>query len=267
MANILYARASDNVAALATTITASAADAEYPAAYLVDLNPAKPGKLTTTTGSWVFAFASARRVDVVALIHHNLTAGLEVRIQGNATDAWGSPTFNQQITIPAYHEDGFSVCPFLDLTGLAGYSASGFLFWRVVVVGVNAAPVAIGEICLIGTKRTLEVNVSWGAQDGEEHPIVEHRTDHGVSTIVDLGTKWRTFAGEIDGTDVAFASRRSLFRDARGRARPWLFIPDPSVNDAWFVRFQETRDARGMMFLDRNLLGFPVEEVSRGLVL
>jgi hypothetical protein len=264
--NITYARPSDNVAGSAT-ITASADDAAYPAANLADLIASKPAKLTGTSGNWVFAFSAPQRVDLVALIHHNLTAGLDVKIQGNATNAWTSPTFSQAITIPAYQEDGFPVCPFLDLTGLSGYSTSGFQYWRLLINAANAAAVAIGDVVLAALKRTLEVNVSWGATEEEEHPLIEHVTDYGVSTIYDLGTKRRRFAGQTETTDAGLASLRSLYRDARGRARPWLLVPDPSVNEAWLVRFQETKQQRALVFLNANQLAFNVEEVSRGLAL
>lgn len=268
MGKLLYARPSDNVAPLATAVTASAGDAGYPAANLVDQDPAKPAKLTTTSGNWVFNLpVGSRRVDVVALIHHNLTAGLEVRIQGNTTDSWSSPSFNQLITIPAYHEDGFSVCPFLDLTGLSGYTTGGFQFWRVAVIGTNAANVAIGEVVLASLKRQLEVNLHWGAEDHDEHPTIEHRTSHGVVRTYDLGCKVRRLKGEVETSDAGLASLRSLHRDARGRVKPFVMVPDPDVNDAWFVRFDDTRFGRSMVFVDRShvLVGF--EELSRGLPL
>ena len=65
---------------------------------IYDGNPAKPAKLTTTTGAWRWDFGGAKQLDVAAIIHHNLTAGLNVRIQGNATDAWGAPSLDQATT-------------------------------------------------------------------------------------------------------------------------------------------------------------------------
>ncbi len=267
MSNALYSRPSDNVAANAT-ITASAADAAYPATNIADLNPAKPAKLSTTSGNWKFAFGAVQRVDIVAIIHHNLTAGLEVRIQSSAVSDFSVLQVNELITIPAYHEDAFPVCPFLDLTDKTNYSASGHQYWRVLIVGVNAAPVAIGEVLLITTKRTLSENISWGDVQEEEHPVVEHRTDHGVSTIVGLGTKWRTVSGEIDATDAGAAALLSLKRDARGRAKSFLFVLDPSVNDAWMARLVNPKLPRQSVAVNRSLVqSLAIEEISRGLPL
>ncbi len=267
MANIKYLRPSDNVAGLVTP-TASAADATYPATFLVDLNGAKPAKLTTTTGTWSWDFGvGLQRVDCVALIHHNLTAGLEVRIQSSAVSNFSALQVNTTITIPAYRSDGFSISPWLDITGVANYSASGHRYWRINVVGTNAAPVAIGEVILGSTLRTLEVNLSWGATDWEDHPITEHRSDFGVSTIYDFGTFWRTLSGEVDTTDAGWSSIQEFARAARNRARPFLLIPDPAVNDAWFCRFAETRITRAQTFLNRNQVPLVFEEVARGLPL
>lgn len=268
MANLQYQHYSDNVAPNATvTVNTGTEDTSYPAANIKDRNPAKPAKLTTTTGSWVFAFGLAQRVDIVSIIMHNITAGLEVRIQGNATNSWGAPTFNQVITIPAYRDDGFPVNPFLDLTGLSGYTTSGFLFWRVVVVGVNAAAIAIGDVWLGKLKRTLSPNINWGENQKEDRKLIEHSTDHGVDTIYDLGVTRRSIQGETDTTDATRDAIRTWWRDARGRAQAFLIIPDPAVNDAWLVRWAEPDQNVRLDLTDRNTISLQFLEVSRGLVL
>ena len=268
MANLQYQHFSDNKAPNATvTVNTGTEDAGYPAANIKDRNPAKPAKLTTTTGSWVFAFGSAQRVDIAAIIMHNLTAGLEVRIQGNATSSWGAPTFNQAFTIPAYRDDGFPVNPWLDLTGLSGYSASGFQFWRIVVVGVNAAAVAIGEVWLGALKRTLTPNISWGERQQEQRTLVEHSTDFGVDTIFDLGVTRRNLEGDIDAPDSTRDSLRIWWRDSRGRANAFLIMPDGAVNDAWMVRWANPDQEVQFDFFDRNTVNLAFQEVSRGLVL
>src|SRR5438552_2828835 len=102
MPNLIYQVPTDNLAATGTlTVQSGTEDTAYPKANIYDGNPAKPAKLTTTTGAWRWDFGSAKQLDIVAVIHHNLTAGLNVRIQGNATDAWGAPSLDQAFTIPA----------------------------------------------------------------------------------------------------------------------------------------------------------------------
>lgn len=268
MGRILYGHYSDNVAPLATwAVNTGAEDPDYLAANLVDRNPAKPAQLTGTTGSWVGSYAGAQRVDLVVLPMHNLIAGLEVRIQGNAANAWGAPTFNQAITIPAYRADLLPTGCFLDLTGLAGYNPAGFQFWRLVVVGVNSQPVKVGELLLLSTKRTMNPNVNWPVKPTQDRPIIENRTDYRVSTVYDLGTTIRRFQGDVDTTDVGWTALEAWWLDCRGRARAFTFIPDESVNVAWMGRFASTMLDPTQAITDRNTWTLDVEEVSRGLYL
>lgn len=260
---LLYAKPSDNVIADAT-ITPSTEATGYEVENLYDGNPAKPWKATATTGNIVFNFGSAQNIDLVALIHHNLTAGLEVRIQGNASDSWGSPTLNQAITIPAYDEDGFPVNPWIDLSALS----NSFQYWRLVVVGTNAANVAIGELWLVETRRELTArNLRYGLSQSTTRPLIEHTTDYGVSTIYDLGAKMRGLSGEIITTNTGLEEVKDWWDSCNGRALPTLMIFDEDVNSAQLVRWG------AMGRVDRrsnhNIATIPVafSEVSRGLVL
>jgi hypothetical protein len=261
-------RYSDNIAPSATaSVDSGTADTDYPIANAVDYNPAKPVKLTTTTGSFLFDFGVATRQDVVALIHHNLTAGLNVRYQMNATNAWGAPTVDAAFTIPAYREDLYPVNPFIDLTGVSGYSASGFRYGRVKVTGTNAAAVAIGEIVIIGTKRTMSL-LNGTVEVSEERKIVEHSTDYGVATIFDLGVTIRHMKGRVTNTAAQLSALESQWRSSRGRALPWLLVPDSTVNDAWFVRWSDAMKVIAYPDISTKAqFPFAVDEVGRGLYL
>jgi len=229
----------------------------------VDLNPAKPAKLTTATGNWVFDFTNPTTVDLVALIHHNFQAGLNVRWQGNATDAWGAPSIDQAITIPAYRENDFPNYPFLDITGIGSRT---FRFWRLVIVGTNPVVISLGEIVILGTKRTLERNISWGYVDEDDNPIIEHKTDYGVSAAAySMGTTWRTLRADVRTTDAGATSLISLSRGAFGRARPFLVIPDPLINSALFGKPVEPKLSVQREFKGTNVFSFIFQELSCGL--
>lgn len=267
MGRARYGRYSDNVAPSATvTVNAGSADPDYPATNLNDLVVARPAQLTTTTGAFSFAFLAQQRVQLVAIPHHNLSAGLEVRIQANPTDTWLAPAFNRVITIPAYRADGLPPGAWLDLTTQPGYDPAGWQYWRLAIVGVNAAPVKITEVILLATMRTLNPNISWGARRPEQRPIIENVTDYGVSTIYDLGVTKRRLEGEVDTTDAGLADISAWWQDCRGRARGCLLIPDEDVNDAWFVRWTTDLDPT-LNMVDRNTIPVGFEEVSRGLIL
>jgi len=94
----IYISIQNYVAATPTVITGSTAAANSPAS-----NLSKPGRpfmpWRTTTGgdqSAVINFAAAKVVDAVWLVRTNFTS---VRIQGNTSDSWGAPPFDQAFTI------------------------------------------------------------------------------------------------------------------------------------------------------------------------
>lgn len=265
---LIYGHASDNITPAATvTVQTGTAQAQYGPEKLVDRNPANPAKLVETSGAFLFDFGSAARVDWVLLPMHNLDAGLSVRIQGNATDSWGSPTLNTTIVIPTYREDGFPVACWKDLTGVAGYGTGGFRYWRLWIEGVNTAAVAIGEFLMFSHKRTLDPNISWGETQEEERKLVEQSTDYGVKNIYDLGTTGRIWMGDLDSPDLQRAAVQTWWRDARGRAQPFGIVPDGTVNEAAFVRFADTKLGVQLASYDRNSIRIGFEEVSRGLFL
>lgn len=263
MSELLIGRADLNVAADAT-ITASDEDADYPAEYLVDGNVARPAKLTTTTGSWVFDFGAAQRIDLVAFGPHNLTAGLSnVVFQGNATNVWSGPTLSATITIPAYRDDGQSVNPWKDLTGVSGYSASGFRYWRLNFGTANADDIAIGEIALYSAKTTLK-NFRIGVAEEDRIPAVIHQTLYEVATVYSLGLSRRRLVGETFLTEAQIATMLSWYRGGRG-ARDWhTIVLEDDVNDARFVRFDNDLT---FLRLGNGIHRVPLSmtEVSRGL--
>lgn len=265
MANLLFQKPTDNIAAAGTVaVTSGTEDTAYPAANLVDLNPAKPAKLTTTTGAWRWDFGSAVNVDFVAIIHHNLDAGLNVRIQGNAADAWGAPTIDQAITIPTYRSDEFPVNPFKDLTGIAPRS---FRYWRLVIVGVNSAAVQIGEVWISATKRTLAVNIRWNYEENDDQPLIEHLTDFHVRTVYTYGVSIRRFVAQLTTTNAGALEIYDWWRSCRGRAHPMLIALDADVNDCMMARFNMSFLKSNREFTDYNPIDLDLLEVSRGLVL
>lgn len=267
MGRAVYGHYSENVAPNATvTVQSGTEDPDYLAANLVDLNPSKPAQLTGTTGAWLLDWGAAQRVDWVLLPMHNLDAALNVRVQMNATDSWGAPTVDAAIVIPTYREDGLPVGSWLDLTAAGGYSASGFRYLRLVVVGANSAAVKVGEFLTFSRKRTLNPNISWGAQAPEQRLAQVNQTDAGVKMMYDLGTTLRTFRGELDTTDAGLAAVRSWWRDSRGPIFPWGFVFDEDVNEGVMARWGNTIDPT-LAINDRNTMPIAIEELSRGLVL
>ena len=270
-----YARPSDDLAQDAASVTASAEDTSYPAENLVSENPAKPAKLTTTTGSWVLEFGAAIAPVAAVLVYQYLDAGLEVRIQANTSDSWGAPPFNQAFTIPAKRLDGpsnqrWTVNPILELTGAPSYA-----FWRLVVVGTNSQAVVVGRLLLLSAWR--DVSIFFGGSDIEEGDApegqIEVRTELGVENIVSIGGPRRSLSGVLMGSDLYPAAMnlddaalfRALHESADGRLKPFAFRPFDEENDCWLVRFESANRARMHKAGDYSVWPCAVREVSRGL--
>lgn len=270
MATSLYGLPSGNIAPNATiTVSSGTGDSLYVPGNLANLNPAKPAKLTGTAGAWLFDFGTAVILEIIAIIHHNFLSGTTVlRVQGNATDSWSTPTLDQVVTIPTDDADGYPRNPFIDLLALLpNASDRTFRYWRVSVAS-NPVNVAVGEVLMVTSKLTFERNLQPGMGDEEEQPSITHDTDYGVTTVYHFGPKWRTWRGELILESMAAqAAFRTLYQDARGQARGFLFIPDPTVSDAWFVRFDSSRYAavRESKNLFKHTVG--LVEISRGLPL
>lgn len=270
MGVIVYARPEDNIASDATVVveggSPSIEDPEYPAENLVNLDVSNPAKLTDTAGGWVFDFGAPVTLQAVALLNHNLDTGLDVLLQGNAADAWGAPTFEEAFTIPADEADDFSVNPWLDLSA----SPQTFQFWRVWVNAANSADVAIGEVVMVETLRTLphDWQVVVGLEESEEIPDIIHQSGFGGRTAYAIGAKWKVWDG---GMAITMADDHwALARGARGRTRPWFFVPDRDVNSSYLVTFDWTGPRVTLRRVIGTLVSVPafrLREVSRGVPL
>lgn len=261
-AHLIYQWPTDQRLSGSVTITPSSADAAYPVANLYDSNPAKPFKLDATAGNIVFDFGSAVAIQLAAIVHHNLDAALDVRLQGNASNAWGAPSLDQAVTIPPDEADGFPVNPWVDLTG----GSHTFRYWRLVFP-TNSVPVQIGQLWLGAAKRSLVNNIQWGFAEKVDRRLIEHVTDYGVSTIYDLGAKVKSWSPTVRTTDAGIAAIEQWWDACHGRALPTLVVLDPAVNDARLVRFTEPAREITRQYLQDHVIQFGLREVSRGLVL
>ena len=263
-----YALPADDLAR-PIAITASAEDPGYPAAWLVTENPAQPAKLTTTSGSWVLELEAPVNLVGAALIYPQLDAGLDVRIEANTSDSWGSPPFSEAFTIPGPHPDGGVVSTLLRFVD---GETPDYAFWRLSIVGTNSTPVGIGRLMLLGAIRTFEdgTSVRWGVVEDEDYGIVEMSTELGVETVYDLGGKRRALIGEMLLRAEGAAQVQTLWRATRGRVTPWLLWPFEDVNDVYLVRWTDRALSRRLEVPDLEsgyvqLLRMQVTEVSRGL--
>ena len=262
MANIIYTHPEDNVAPDASWAIASGlGDGAYPVANLTDGIYAKPAKAASGTAITFEAnFGSPdQSIEIVAFGGQHNLAGASVKVDND------QGMTQQTLVIPANRADGQSVCPWLDLSGVANHAGS---IWTFTITGA-AAPPAVGEIALYTTKRSLPDNPLYGFSDEEVHGLIEHATDYGwVKPPYDLGFTTRTLTGlEVLGTVANIATIRDWHRACYGRVKSCLIVLDPAVNDARFVRFVESKWVHVLRYPDLHTTSFSLEEVARGPVL
>jgi hypothetical protein len=130
------------------TITASSEVASLPAANVAQAWRSKPWRSTGCASEWIkFDFGSAQAVRALVFVGHNLTSGATIKIQANATDAWGSPSIDLALT---YHAANVVYLWSSDQT---------FRYWRITIVDA-ANPegfVELGRVFL-GQTATPERN-------------------------------------------------------------------------------------------------------------
>jgi hypothetical protein len=266
----IFTRPSDNVAPDATVTIQTGTDPgddNYGPEVLVDLNPAKMAKILDVTAAWLFDFGAAQRIDLAAFIHSTIESPGTLRLQGNATDSWGAPSFNALIDVQDWLGSGTGRWPrnqWLDLTQESGYSTTGYRYWRVLVTS-NPQNVWMGQVVLSPTIRRMDPDLRWDYVRAPRKRSIVNETAFGSKTIYARNTTQYMLQGEHRMDDALFVDQEEHFYDANGVALPWLLIPDGDEPDVYFVRWVEDVYATTHHFLDVRDRKFEVEELSRGL--
>lgn len=262
-----YAYPADDLSrSTVATLTSGTQAAGYEPVRLTNDDPSYPFKVTTTTFRLLWDFGTPKPIAYVCLVHHNLIPGLS-----GVTFAQGSTAATTDVshafTIRGYGEDRFPTNEHLDLRPAVSYR-----YASLSVSSANTVPCAIGKVPILTTVRALDGTLMLESEDDESHPLVEHQTDLGVSTIYAFGTRRRWLRGDKIQASGDAAAIRAWNRATGGRATPFVLIPhifpdgDPTNEEAWLCRWEEDRLPR--TYLDTQLLSryrLQFEEVSRGL--
>ncbi len=270
--DIEYAWPSDDLSrSFTATLLAGTQAAGYGLERLQNDNPAYPTKWDTNTFDILWDFGTATAVKYVLLVHHNFIPGLTgvTFKMGNTT---GTTAFSRTFTIRDYHEDLFPVNEHLDLRDVT----PTYRYARLTAADANVVPCAIGAFPILTEVRALDGNLLLDAnpEDDESHPLVEHKTDVGVSTIYSHGTRLRWLRGEKIQENTDARNIRAWNRATQGRSIPFVLIPhiidddheDTTDEESWIVRWEQQNLPRtyfGPDLMSRYRLQW--EEVSRGL--
>lgn len=195
-----------------------------------------PAKLLETSGAFVFDFAAAQRVDRF-ILWHNLDDNLAgVKLQGNATNSWGTPSIEVDIDIEDRRPDGYTIKSFVDLIDKTGYSAGGYRYWRIVSTVANSLPIGF-KVLFLDKIRTFERDALAGMHTSYAHAYIDHMTDTGYRWAYDLLMGTRTINGSWSWTESMKNDFVEWYQACLGRVKFAVLIPDTRMNDAWLVRF------------------------------
>jgi hypothetical protein len=242
----------------APTLSMTNADSTFPAANGTDLDPATVLKATTT--STVITLTHSGSVTAVgfAIINHNLVGATVTLANGGG--------YSQAITIPARSSDGQCVNAWRDMRADANTAAT---VWTLTITGASAN-VAIGELVMVTALRRVTWLTIVGGTEASfrwHWPKRIHRTFYGSRLVYDTGVRMRAASGE-SLTEADRALFLALAQSAKGASYGFLFIPDSSVNDAWFVVIPDMSEiVSGFQSATISRVQFAIEEVSSGLPL
>lgn len=247
-------------------------NAVYPLTNIDDAKPWNPVIYSVNPTRITLDMASAKRVDLVPFFHTNFDAGAVIRVQMNAANSWGSPSVSATVTIPTVGEDGFPGQPWVDLTGVAGYSVGGYRYLSIAIVSGQSTLLSIGDVRVSSTKRPL-AGVSAGVpasfqrnrKTSEIHPTINRLTDAGVQLGYSRGTRSERTAGTIITGATGLAQILSWHRTARGSFVPFLLIQDDAVNEAQLVLWDTDQVAWTLIAVGVYAVDVAWVEVGRGL--
>lgn len=233
------------------TITASSEASGYPVTGLNDYIVATKWRSTGDTDEWVkIDFGAAMNITDVAIIGHNFTSGATVKVQGNATDAWGAPSVDETITWREYIMD-------------KNFTGGSYRWWRIHIAdGANPDGYVEFGYPFLGPSLTL------GDIIGREFSMiyVENSIMHVTRTgqmYGDPGITQRLWTFSLPHVSGSELTNLDTLWDTVGKHRPFiLFIDedDTTNNPPVFGIFNEDWDWN---HITRNIynLSFPIMEV------
>lgn len=221
----LYAKPNVDFISLGTTaLSMTNANTDYPAANMATNNPGKVAKATTTSTVITMNGTANVTIEGFCIFNHNLFG---------ATVTLANPAgYSQTITIPARRSSGAVVNAWRDCRLDANRTDDD---WTLTITGASAN-IQIGRLYLVETWYAfpLQWDLEWEDTRRTSDPI---ETFNGSLVMYDTQVNIRKAKGRVVSAS-AFTDVYDLFHAAKGRVKPWVYIPDYTVNDACYMQFQ-----------------------------
>jgi hypothetical protein len=253
---MVFARPSDNLLTGATlSLAVGTAVTGYPLTNLNSGSWAVPFKAEEVTIDIRIDLGSSQAIGWIILGNTNLTVA--ATLQGHTSDVWTSPDISTAFAVPTKSPRAIFTSPYLSDLAAKRY-------WRIVITS-NATPVVIGQLGVLGTKRTAGIYTRPGTDLTSGGTSVVHETPYGVELAYELHARRESTAGTLALTTTERQAVLDLLDAARYRARPFWMLPHARHADAWFVRYAADVFEATPIGTGGYVGAFPVRQVSRGL--
>lgn len=215
-----------NLITASATITPSSEDSVYPAEYLYDRQAARVFRSTSlTTLSILIDFGAAVQADTIAIVNHNLTAAATLSLKAGAT----SPPADAVAT-PVYRANDI----------WKAFTATAARYWLLEITDTNTAVLEIGQL-LLGVRTVLPRarRIGSGYKPARRRGTISGETYAGVFHNYHLYERLELNPSFRIGSAAELAILQALDAAVYGKNYPFLYVPDATGADCYYVRKEE----------------------------
>lgn len=219
----LPAYLANNLISSSATITPSSENSAYPKSNLYDKQAARVFRGTSLTSLTILVdIGSAQQADTVAIINHNLSASATLSLKADNSNP---PT--TVVASPSYRLHDI----------WKGFTLTSTRYWLLTVTDSNSAALEIGQL-LLGRRVALPRN----RQQGQGYKPAHKRATISDETYAGVFWNYHLFGREEFNpsfrvfNDADLAVLRAWDAAVYGDLWPFLYIPDASATDCYYVR-------------------------------
>ena len=239
---------------LGTLSSVSTEDSVYPKENMYDLAQSIPWRMTAKSGHAIFDLGTDVPT-VLGIMNHNLvgTGAFSLTLKTAAAEGGLVGAVAENI---AWHDHNI----------WHAIASTPLQWWRIDWSDPdNTSNLELGEIILY-TSSTFTMNYWWPYKEGMAYVVDEHVTHFGRRHRIRRAKK-KVFTLDFEGvTDANFISEIETFFEAFDGDQPFIFIPDDTLADSWYVECLNSLEAQ-RIFIDQNKFFLKLEEQSRGITL
>lgn len=201
----------------ANALTSSSAETDFPLSNIRDPRLSKKWRATGDTSEWVLIDAGSGNTinpTSAAILAHNISSGATViKIQGNATDSWGSPTIDESFTYSAG-------------TMIHYFTGSALRYWRFAIEDASNPDgyIEIGRLILgvfIQVTQPIQTAFPFQDLDTSSRQFAVTGEQYGNEGITYELYRWQFSRWD----NAKKKEMQALFRDVKTIV-PLLFVPN-----------------------------------------